>query len=290
MEELLNSGANKVIKVLDEGTGVLTVVKQFPLCGFRDRLMSEAKFLSLDDPQTPMLLSIKDESTIVTEFIPGVRPKAEDIDENHILQCAHFYRRLRAHDSSYDLWASEPFIDPSFYLHDQAVRRVYKLRNAPCFDRLVRLYGWLAKRYAAEGRYTLLPPRLSPGDFGFHNTIRLPGGSLFFVDFEHAGLDHPAKTINDFFLSPAVPIPPKYRRVFIDTVLAGDPQRDLIEEMIVLTEPLFIFHWALIILNPFVASYQRRVLTSHPDKDIMTLQAERNARAEGYLDRLEDSL
>lgn len=55
-----------------------------------------------------------------------------------------------------------------------------------------------------------LPPenaRLSPGDFGFHNALRI-GRTPIFIDFEYAGVDDPAKTVADFFLQPKVPVDP----------------------------------------------------------------------------------
>lgn len=47
--------------------------------------------------------------------------------------------------------------------------------------------------------------RVSPGDFGFHNAIKTSKGPVF-IDFEHAGLDDPSKTIADFILQPRIPV------------------------------------------------------------------------------------
>lgn len=47
--------------------------------------------------------------------------------------------------------------------------------------------------------------RISPGDFGFHNAIKTERGPIFY-DFEHSGLDDPAKTISDFILQPRIPV------------------------------------------------------------------------------------
>ena len=43
---------------------------------------------------------------------------------------------------------------------------------------------------------------LSPSDFGFHNAIRRPDGSLFFIDFEYFGWDDPVKLTSDTALHP----------------------------------------------------------------------------------------
>lgn len=47
--------------------------------------------------------------------------------------------------------------------------------------------------------------QLSPGDFGFHNAIRVVGKPVF-IDFEYAGADDAAKTLADFFLQPRCPV------------------------------------------------------------------------------------
>ena len=39
---------------------------------------------------------------------------------------------------------------------------------------------------------------MSPSDFGLQNTL-FTKNKLFFIDFEYAGLDDPAKCLLDFF-------------------------------------------------------------------------------------------
>ena len=55
---------------------------------------------------------------------------------------------------------------------------------------------------------------VSPSDFGFHNAIRRPDGSICFIDFEYAGWDDPSKTAADFFLQPAMPVDTRHRERF----------------------------------------------------------------------------
>ena len=42
---------------------------------------------------------------------------------------------------------------------------------------------------------------LSPSDFGFHNALRTPAGTMVFLDFEYFGWDDPAKTGFGFFVA-----------------------------------------------------------------------------------------
>ena len=46
---------------------------------------------------------------------------------------------------------------------------------------------------------------LSPSDFGFHNALRRPDGTIVFVDFEYFGWDDPAKMMADAMLHPGNP-------------------------------------------------------------------------------------
>jgi hypothetical protein len=56
---------------------------------------------------------------------------------------------------------------------------------------------------------------LSPSDFGLHNAIRRPDGSLAFVDFEYFGWDDPAKTLVDFVLHPGMLVSSNLAREFV---------------------------------------------------------------------------
>ncbi len=97
---------------------------------------------------------------------------------------------------------------------------------------------------------------LSPSDFGFHNILRRPDGSLCFIDFEYWGWDDPAKLLADFFNQPQVPVPPSLRTHFIDR-LAGCYGDECTMERLPLVLPVISLKWCLIMLNQFV----RRPLT-----------------------------
>jgi len=57
---------------------------------------------------------------------------------------------------------------------------------------------------------------ISPSDFGFQNTI-VDKGTLYFLDFEYAGWDDPAKLICDFGCHPEIPIKDDYLQKFKDS-------------------------------------------------------------------------
>src|SRR5258707_15893745 len=67
---------------------------------------------------------------------------------------------------------------------------------------------------------------LVPSDFGFHNSLRRPDGSLAFLDFEYFGWDDPVKLTADILLHPGKPLKPSQRTRFRQAaarLYGGDP-------------------------------------------------------------------
>jgi len=156
---------------------------------------------------------------------------------------------------------------------------------------LERVEAWVA---AACGRAGIdpaaeLPPgarTLSPSDFGFHNAIRRPDGALVFVDFEYFGWDDPAKTVADFFLQPAVPVPPGLRPGFFEEVSPlYDPGAHLAGRL----PPVYVLlavKWCLIALNVFLrprggadGAARREAQAARARAQLERARSERDARA-----------
>lgn len=104
---------------------------------------------------------------------------------------------------------------------------------------------------------------LSPSDFGFHNAIRRPDGSLFFIDFEYFGWDDPVKLTSDTALHPGAPMDSGHRaylRLAAERIYSGDPQFGIRLDHLL---PLYQLRWTLILLNEFLpAVWERRRLRS----------------------------
>ncbi len=104
-------------------------------------------------------------------------------------------------------------------------------------------------RVAFEEEVSVSERTLSPSDFGFHNAIRRPDGSLAFVDFEYFGWDDPAKTVADFVLHPGMALPDAMSARFVARFL--DAFRDVpgLADRAHVVYPLFGLKWCLILLN-----------------------------------------
>ena len=109
---------------------------------------------------------------------------------------------------------------------------------------------------AADLDFTALLPEerrsLVPSDFGFHNAIRRPDGSLAFIDFEYFGWDDPVKLTSDVLFHPGVPLADSQRHRFrlqAQGFFGGDAHfKGRLEAYL----PLFGLRWVLIVLNEFL--------------------------------------
>jgi hypothetical protein len=110
---------------------------------------------------------------------------------------------------------------------------------------------------------------VSPSDFGFHNALERPDGTLCFLDFEYAGRDDPAKMAGDFFAHPAVPVPPALKDRFIGQTMAFAPDAPALAARARLLEPVFRTKWCCIMLNEFLpdAAQRRRFADPGADSD-----------------------
>lgn len=100
---------------------------------------------------------------------------------------------------------------------------------------------------------------ISPSDFGFHNALALPDGTLRFVDFEYAGWDDPAKVVGDFFNQVALPVPLSFYDEFVAGVAdAVHDDKGAIAARSGLLLPAYGIKWCCILLNEFAPLGDRR--------------------------------
>ncbi|MEW6368788.1 MAG: phosphotransferase [Acidobacteriota bacterium] len=127
---------------------------------------------------------------------------------------------------------------------------------------------------------------LSPSDFGLHNALEAPDGTLGFVDFEYAGWDDPAKTVNDFFCQPQVPVDWRHRELFESRFLGlfPDPPRGRRRARAMF--PIFAIKWCCILLNVLEPGALERMRHANPDIDIVALRGGRLREACARLENL----
>ncbi|MFH0960135.1 MAG: hypothetical protein V1897_15690, partial [Pseudomonadota bacterium] len=129
---------------------------------------------------------------------------------------------------------------------------------------------------------------LSPSDFGFHNAVKKPDGQIVFLDFEYFGWDDPAKMISDFLLHPAMSLPHKFRRQFVNSV-AQNLSDDSLLNRAKTVYPLFGLKWCLILLNEFLPDQlARREFADNMIENRDKLQDQQLKKAQIMLKRVLD--
>jgi len=247
----------------------------------RDRLSTEFESLSFlkrhDIATVPTPIAIaRDAECAIYQYIDGEVAMATPIREHDVdvsVAFLHFVKLLRGEP---DAAAIAPASEACFTLEELASLvdgRLARLRRAPAAgDEAASLAAWIDRTLApmvaevqqwsreAARRDGVrfdepLPQRartLSPSDFGFHNAIRRPDGTLVFVDFEYFGWDDPAKMIADYLLHPGMALDDALKRRFAAGVLGAFDDVPSLRARVRIVYPLFAVKWALILLNDFL--------------------------------------
>jgi hypothetical protein len=112
---------------------------------------------------------------------------------------------------------------------------------------------------------------LSPSDFGFHNILQVEG-QLYFLDFEYAGWDDPAKLLCDFASQPQCPVSQAQAQAFgahLRGLKAVAQAQDRVQYLL----PLYRLKWCCILLNEFRSQdRQRRHHAGDHQADKLTVQ------------------
>ena len=101
---------------------------------------------------------------------------------------------------------------------------------------------------------------LSPSDFGFHNILLDHSGRPYFIDFEYAGWDDPAKLICDFVLHPANHLTILEAQLFLQSLTL--PMINIERCRVIFG--LFALKWVAIILNIFLPEQLERKQFANP--------------------------
>ncbi|ALU91462.1 aminoglycoside phosphotransferase family protein [Herbaspirillum rubrisubalbicans] len=274
----IGGGGNNRVYAVDTATGRYLAKAYFSdSADTRDRLGAEYGFLryasALGLRCVPRALACDQGQRVgLYEFIDGVKIDAAQLQSAHILAAASFLQALNAapRDGSSLPAASEACFDLTQHL-TTVDRRIARLQAITPDDALATEAGVLIADIAAvwqqhRGRLAAsgLPALsvadrcLSPSDFGFHNALLKPDGTLCFIDFEYAGWDDPAKMIGDFFCQPAVPVPASEFDAFAAQALAWSDHAAALRERASLLLPVMQAKWCCIMLNEFLPEAARR--------------------------------
>ena len=275
----LKSGINSAIYLVDDGSNkyVLKRYKENRL-GANGRLNREYHFLyqlnkhnilcvpkpiAIDQTSNAALYSYLDGEHIGLPAVSDIKQAAEFIEklervsisvllgefENAAESCFSILEHLDCVESRIRLLAASK--GPIPYRQDVKEFACQDLGTA--FDterrKLMREYvGLTTVRLDRSLRI------LSPSDFGFRNILK-QSNTLYFLDFEYAGWDDPAKLICDFIVRPDHNLSQGDKQLFVQKLAVFLPDDEVVHRARTL-ERLYQIKWCCILLNSFLDGYK----------------------------------
>lgn len=213
--------------------------------------------------------------------VPGKLANREDLSPSLFQQSLDFFLLLnrQKHLGLHLGAASEPsfrLIDAIHFIDRRMARlKANALINNLLKEKLCPLWETLKCKAALHDLTSFLPATslcLSPADFGLHN-ILIDQGKAYFIDFEYAGWDDPAKAIGDFAASPHTIMPGNYCIQFAEAVAQTFADRESFYRRLKIHFLLSQIKWSCIILNVFLKTDWERRQFSHSDQTLqMQLQ------------------
>ncbi len=275
--QLLKGGANNQVHLVDKDPPYIIKKYFYHKEDKRDRLHHEYSFLEYAWEKgircipEPIAKERKKRQGIYS-YIEGRAPTSKEITLDAVIQAATFFTDLNQNRERIDL----PLASEACFSRDEYISRVEnKIATFFPLEKEIELFfneellpKWEKIKNSSKDFYVSPEDRcISPSDFGFHNAIVSAGSRFYFIDFEYAGWDDPAKTICDFFLQPRIPVPKEYYPLFSEKVAActSNP-KDCLERTKQIF-PLCQIRWCLIMLGIFShAGNKRRKFSLAPEK------------------------
>ena len=234
----------------------------------------------------------------IYEFLEGRSFSSSDLNEDSILSAASFFSSINNNEfigNARQLdFASEAFLDLDKPIQqiDERIETLkastkqqsQSMEASKFLIDLQNVWGNLKLDLRLNRDFIMQNNALcvSPSDFGFHNTL-VKNGQLFFVDFEYAGKDDPAKFIADFFIQPEIKVDIGYIQLFADKALDFSDNKEIIISRAIKLLPMFQVKWCCIIMNEFLPETAERRVFSNPELDIQESKYKQLEKAKALL-------
>ena len=313
LEPCTTSGNNRVYRV-HVGTETYIAKRYFSHPGDRrDRLHAEYAFVCYAQSigsravPAPIASNIKRRLALY-EFVPGAKIMANQLVEQDVKAAANFIAEINQSKARQSAAGLTPASEACFSMAEHVAMidgRVERLKQIDAVGSLAQAARQFALEIASRWhalREPLTHARdkdavidaamrlVSPSDFGFHNAIKRPDGTLCFIDFEYAGWDDPAKTIGDFFSQPAVPVPLAYFDQIAYAATSHAPRAAVIRDRARRLLPMFQLKWCCIMMNEFLPVSLERRRFADPDRDEIAVRQGQLAKARAAFERIPEFL
>jgi hypothetical protein len=279
----LDGGGNNRVFLAIQDQHIVGVIKEYYHArqNHRDRLSSEYRFSQYlwdhQIHQIPMPMACDPTNHLALySNIPGRKVSAGEITKNLIDQALIFFLTLNRFRHSVKARELPDAQEACFSLSGHIELTEKRVRNLGRIDgtspvdakarefiadELVPVWSVIKEKTLASAvEHNIVPDesisgkekRLSPSDFGFHNALMTADGTLYFLDFEYAGWDDPAKMVCDFFCQLAIPVPDHFFPYVTEHIVRGlenpEQQRHKIEMLL----PVYQVKWCCIVMNEFL--------------------------------------
>jgi hypothetical protein len=128
-----------------------------------------------------------------------------------------------------------------------------------------------------------------PSDFGYHNALRRPDGSLAFVDFEYFGWDDPVKLTADILLHPG-PAAWAAAAATLPRRRAAAVRRSDVWSAACRLSAAVRLRWVLILLNEFLPEVWARRVRAGATESWEAAKARQLAAARKFLSQLPEAV
>lgn len=318
---LMEGGGNNRVFFARQSDQIIGVLKLYYHNNedLRNRLDSEWRFSKFlwdhKIRQIPMpVISDPVNHIALYSYINGHKLIPETITKDHINQAIDFYFSINLFRLSENARmlsnASEACfsLGDHIRLTDQRILNLKKIKGRSPMDKNARMFIkrellpiWESVRIAActSANYRCLSlddtlpfteRLLSPSDFGFHNALEDNKGRLFFMDFEYAGWDDPAKTVCDFFCQPAIPVPQHFFPSIIEKIVGELCEPDIQRQRIELLLPIYQIKWCCIVLNEFLPWGRSRRIFIDSISDSESIKEEQLQKARDVIQNMSQKL
>ena len=315
-----DGGGNNRVYSLETDAGRMAVKWYFSSSADdRDRLDAEWSFLVYASELAPgrvpkPIARDRDHGVALYDFVEGRGITPDEIGEAEVMSATDFIRLLNAKSCSRAarlLTASEACfsLEGHFKVLDTRVGRLVEATDGSEFsestlavralcsdisdcwsrirDRIVEEAGTL--QLSLDEELSETDRCVSPSDFGFHNALRRPDGSIVFIDFEYAGWDDPAKMAADFFFQPRIPVAERWYERFLSAATDYGMNTDIQKRRARMLRPMFGLKWCCILLNAFVPEWVSRKKFADFELDEALYKDLQLARATAALHDIKDT-
>ena len=233
------------------------------------------------------------------DFVHGRKFSCDDVTESAVQESLNFFLAINHHREDAEAKTLPEASEVCFSLqeHLQLIEhrldRFKEIKEEKAIDmqardfvfhKLVPAWEKIRRDILKAGEIQSEERCLSPSDFGFHNALLAPEGTIYFHDFEYAGWDDPSRMICDFFCQPEFPVSLSFFDYFSKEVF-GFLKNPMGLKKTRLLLPAYQIKWCCIMLNEFLSEGNDRRKFAHKEENTRVKADQQLTKAKIYFEK-----